>query len=225
MLELVSVKRDARLERQSSWLRAQALVRGRLASSARAVRLSFVGFVLFHFALQAYRAYTGDALPEPGLERAPEVVGALLLLLWLPFSVLGVWQLSRSLSRSGLPAMSAQQRALATVEPLALAVVLLFGTVHGTLMAWPRLSGSLDEADLRVELVAGLSSTWHGFPMHGIVYLCAVGAASFCAARLALAALPAARTGVSRLVVGAAVLGYLLGSYAVIRCGSGSLLP
>ena len=27
------------------------------------------------------------------------------------------------------------------------------------------------------------------------------------------------------LVLGLAVLGYLLGSYAVIRCGSGSLFP
>jgi len=92
-------------------------------------------------------------------------------------------------------------------------------------MAWPLLSGSLGEADLRPELVAGLSSTWHGFPVKGMVYLCAVGAAAFCAARLTLAALPAARAPLARAVVGVAVLAYLLGSYAVIRSGSGSLLP
>ena len=73
--------------------------------------------------------------------------------------------------------------------------------------------------------MADLSSTWRGLPLLGIVYLCAVGAAAFCAARLTLALLPAARPGLSRAVVGLAVLAYLLGSYAVIRCGSGSLLP
>jgi len=55
--------------------------------------------------------------------------------------------------------------------------------------------------------------------------LCAVGAAAFCAARLTLAQLPSGRRGLSRVVVGLAVLAYLLGSYAVIRGGSGSLLP
>ena len=225
MLELVSVKRDARPERQSSYRSGQALVPIRRATVARALRLSFAAFVLLHFATQAYRADTDGALPGSGVERASAVVAALFLLLWLPFTVLSLWQARRSLTRGALPAAGGQQRALAVVEPLSLAIVLLFGTAHGALMAWPRLSGSLDEADLRAELVAGLSSTWHGFPMHGIAYLCAVGAASFCAARLTLAALPTARAGFSRAVVGLAVLGYLLGSYAVIRCGSGSLLP
>src|SRR6185295_10946489 len=113
-------------------------------------------------------------------------------------------------------AATVQERALAIFEALSLAVVLLFGTVHGWLMAWPLLSGALDGADLRQELVADLSSTWHGLPMQGIFYLCAVGAASFCAARLTLALLPATRPAVSRAVLSLAVLGYLLGSYAVI---------
>ncbi len=188
---------------------------------------SFAGFVLLHFSLQAYRAYADGALPESGFERSPWLVGALLLLLWLPFTVFGVRRLSRSFTRGWLTATATdgQERALAIVERLSLAVVLLFGAAHGLLMAWPLLSGSLDQADLRSELVAGLSSTWHGFPVQAIVYLCAVGATSFCAARLTLAALPAARPGLRRAVVGLAVFAHLLGSYAVIRCGSGSLLP
>ncbi len=225
MLELVSGKRDARPERQSSWLSVLGRVRGRLAGSARALQLSFAGFVILHFSAQAYRAYTDGALPESGWERTPWLVGALVLLLWLPFTVFGLRTIRRSFTRGWLPPAGGQARALAVVEPLSLAVVLLFGAVHGALMAWPLLSGSLGEADLRPELVAGLSSTWRGWPVQGVAYLCAVGAASFCAARLALAALPAARPALARAVVGSAVLVYLLGSYAVIRCGSGSLLP
>ena len=228
MLELVSGvsgKRDARPERQSSWQSALGTVRGRLAGLAGAVRLGFAGFVLLHFVLQAYRAYTDGALPESGFECAPWLVSAILLLLWLPFTFFAVRQLGRSFTHGWLPAAASQARALAVCELLSLTVVLLFGAVHGSLMAWPLLSGSLDQADLRSELVAGLSSTWHGFPLHGAAYLCAVGAACFCAARLTLAAVPAARPGVGRAVVGLAALAYLLGSYAVIRCGSGSLLP
>jgi len=224
MLELVSAKGDARPERQSSWLSSLGRVRGKLAGWP-GLQLSFAGFVLLHFSVQAYRAYTGDALPESNFEQAPWFVGALFVLFWLPFTVFGVRKLSRAFTRGGLPASAGQERALAVVEPLSLALVLSFGTVHGALMAWPLLSGSLTPADLRPELVAGLSSTWRGLPMQGIAYLCAVGAASFAAARLTLAALPAARPRLARAVVGLAVLAYLLGSYAVIRYGSGSLLP
>jgi len=228
MLELVtgvSAKRDARTERQSSWLRSRRGGREWLAVSARPVQLGFVGFVLLHFAGQAYRAFSDDALPESGFERTPGFVGALLLLLWLPFTVFGVCQLSRASARGRLSAKSGQERALAVFEPISLAIVLLFGSVHGLLMAWPLLSGSLEASDLRPELVADLSSTWRGLPVHAIVYLGAVGAASFSAARLALALLPGARPALARAVVSLAVLGYLLGSYAVIRCASGSLLP
>jgi hypothetical protein len=190
------------------------------------LQLSFAGFVLLHFTTQAFRAGTDGALPESGWERTPWLVGALLLLFWLPFTVFGVAQLSRSLTRGRLPAAS-QERALAVVEVLSLALLLLFGALHGALMAWPLLSGSLTEIDLRPELAASLSSTWRGWPVQGIVYLCAVGAASFYAARLTLAALAAARPGSlwTRVIIGLAVLCHLLGSYAVIRCGSGSFLP
>jgi hypothetical protein len=220
----VSGKGDARPERQSSWQGSLARVSDHLGAATSPLRLSFAGFVLWHFSVQAYRAHTEGALPEPGFEREPWLVGALLLLLWLPFTVYGIHRLSRSFERGSLPA-AGQARALAVVEPVSLTIVLLFGSVHSALMAWPRLSGALDGADLRAELVAGLSSTWRGLPVPSIVYLLAVGATSFSAARLTLAALPGARPGLGRAVVGLAVLGYLLGSYAVIRCGSGSLSP
>jgi hypothetical protein len=220
----VSAKRDARPERQSSWLSSLGRVRARLEGWSGPLQLSFAGFVLWHFSLQAYRAHTEGALPESGFERAPLFVGALLLLLWLPFTVFGVRRLAGCFKRGWLPA-AGQERALAVLEPLALAIVLSFGTVHGALMAFPLLSGALAETELRAELVAGLSSTWRGLPVQGVVYLCAVGAAAFCAARLILAAGSTTRPGLGRAVVALAVLGYLLGSYAVIRCASGSLLP
>jgi hypothetical protein len=228
MLELVSGvsgKRDARPERQSSWRSSLSAVRGRLAGSSSPLALGFAGFVLWHFSAQAYRASTDGALPESGFEQSPWFVGVLLLLFWLPFTVFGLRWLSRTFARGWPPASAGQERALAVVESLSLAIVLMFGAVHGLLMAWPLVSGSFARADVRPELVAGLSSTWRGFPAQGVVYLCAVGAASFCAARSTLRALPPARPWLARAVVGLAVLAHLLGSYAVIRCGSGSLLP
>ena len=118
MLELVSVKGDARPERQSSYRSGQALAPDRLATSTRALRLGFAAFVLIHFATQAYRADTDGALPGSGVERASGVVAALFLLLWLPFTAVSLWQGSRSLTRGRLPAAGLQQRALAVVEPL-----------------------------------------------------------------------------------------------------------
>lgn len=225
MLKLVTgvpAKRDARPARQSSWLHG---LRGKLAPWEGPLQLSFAGFVLWHFSLQAYRAHTDGALPESGWERTPAMMGALLLLLWLPFTVFALRHLGRAFTRGGQPAPSGQARALAFAERLSLAIVLVFGSVHGVAMAWARLSGASDEADLRAELVLALSGTWRGLPLQGTAYLCAVGAASFYAARLTLSALPARKPGLRRVVVGVAMLGYLLGSYAVIRCGTGSLLP
>lgn len=221
----VSAERDARPEHQSSWLSALHKARVALSRLSRPLELSFAGFVLLHFSGQAYRAFTDGALAEPGFERAPWFVAAVSALFWLPFSVAGVRKLSRWSSLERLRSLSGQARALATVEPLALAIVLLFGSVHGALMVWPLISGALDEADVRAELVASLSSTWRGVPVQGFVYLWAVGAGAFCAARLTLALLPAGRPTLSRVVISLATLAYLLGSYAVIRNGSGSLWP
>jgi len=228
MLELVSGvsgERDARAARQSSWLNSLRAVPRRLAGLSRPLQLTFAGFVFWHFSGQAYRAGTDAALPAAGLERTPWFVAASFLLFWLPFTVVAVQRLRRALSRGSRKEAEGQERALLTVEPLALGVVLVFGSVHGALMAWPLVSGTLDEADLRAELVASLSTTWHGLPIAGVVYLCAVGAAAFCAARLTLSHLSAVRPALSRVVVSLAVFACLLGCYAVIRCGSGSLLP
>lgn len=225
MLELVSGERDARAERQSSWPSALRGVRARLAGLSRPLQLSFAGFVLLHFSVQAYRAGSDAPLQNAGLERTPWLVAGVWLLFWLPFSVFGLRKASQWASRSRLAALQGRARALAVVEPVALAVVLSFGSVHGALMCWPLISGALDEADVRAELVADLSSTWRGVPVQGVLYLCAVGAAAFSGARLVLALLPANRPRLARVVVGLGALAYLLGSYAVIRCGSGSLLP
>jgi len=221
----VSGERDARPERQSSWQGALRRARVRLDTWARPLQWGFAAFILCHFSGQAYRALTDGALPARGFERAPGFVAALLLLFWLPFTVFGVRQLKRFLARGSLNEVVGQERALSVIEPFALAIVLLFGSVHGVLMAGPLLSGALDGADLRAELVADLSSTWFGLPLSSSVYVCAVGAAAFCVARVTLRLLPAGRKMLSRLVVAVAVLCYLLGSYAVIRSASGSLLP
>jgi hypothetical protein len=87
------------------------------------------------------------------------------------------------------------------------------------------LDGSWVAADVRPELILSLSSTYRGVPLQAIAYLCAVGAGSFCAVRQALAAFPAAPRSVARAIVGLGILGYVLGSYAVIRCATGPILP
>lgn len=221
----VSAERDARSEHQSSSPRSLRDAPKGLARLSRPLLLSFAAFVLLHFSEQAYRATTDGALPEAGFERSPWLVAGVSFLLWLPFSVFGIPQLRRWSSPTRLKQLSGQARALGVIEPLALAIVLLFGWMHWARLGWPLITGALDEIDVRAELIASLSSTWRGLPIQGIAYLCAVGAAAFCAARLTLALLPAGRPGLSRAVVSLAVLAYLLGSYAVIRYGSGSLLP
>ncbi|MET0791363.1 MAG: hypothetical protein ABW061_07560, partial [Polyangiaceae bacterium] len=76
-----------------------------------------------------------------------------------------------------------------------------------------------------VEAIAILSSTQSGLPLQAIAALCAVGAGSFYAVRQLQRALPAARPALQRALLTLGVLSYVLGSYAVIRCASGSLFP
>ena len=108
---------------------------------------------------------------------------------------------------------------------MALLVVLAFALLHGAELVWPLLSGRLLAEDVRPELVAILSSTHRGLPLKASAALCAVGAASFYALRQAQKAFPGARPALARSLVALGVSSYLFGSYAVIRCASGSLLP
>ena len=137
MLELVSAKGDARAARQSSWLSSLGGVQAKLERAAGPLRLTFAAFVLVHLALQARRAHSATALPEPGFEQAPWLVGALLALLWLPFTVFGLRTLSRSFTRSGRAARTGQAYALSIIEPLSLVIVPSLAT---TSLSGPELS-------------------------------------------------------------------------------------
>ncbi len=150
-------------------------------------------------------------------------MAAVLLVVWLPFALFAGHELRRALSP--LPRQTDRGRALAAAERLSLLVLVLFTVVHVAHTAWPLLAGRLADADLRPELILLLSTTNHGLPVQGILYLCGVGASSFYAARQALTALSGAPRVVTRAVVALGVLGYALGSYAVIRCASGQILP
>lgn len=217
----MSIEGDARPERQSSspssWLWAW------LSNARRFARPAFAIFVLAHCAAQAFRARSDATRPEPGLELQPWFVTAVLLVVWLPFALFVGPELRRALSP--LPPQTDRGRALAAAERLSLLVLVLFTVAHIAHTAWPLLDGSLTDADLRPELILTLSTTSHGLPVQGIVYLCGVGASSFYAVRLALAALADAPRILRRAVVALGVLGYALGSYAVIRCASGEFLP
>ena len=210
-------KGDARPERQSSWANQAHEV-------VRYARLAFAAFVLLHLTGQAYRAATDGAIPEPGIELQPWLVASLLLVVWLPFLACAPLELRSSLA-SARSTQRGNARALAVVEPLALAVVVLFAVVHGVAQAFPLLAGTRVAGDLRPELVATLSGTERGVPVQAALHLAAVGAASFYAVRQTMKVWPAASPGFARAVVAGGVVAYLLGSYAVIRCASGALLP
>jgi hypothetical protein len=196
-----------------------------LTSLRRFARPAFAIFVLVHFVVQALRAHADGARLEPGLEQQPWFMAAVLLLLWLPFALLAGHELRLALAGARLPAQTDRERALAGAERLSLLVLVLFTVVHVAHTAWPLFSGGLADVDLRPELILSLSTTSHGLPIQGILYLCGVGASSFYAVRQALASLSGAPRAVTRSVVALGVLGYALGSYAVIRCASGPILP
>jgi len=213
----VSAKGDARAEHQSSW--ASAFARAGLPRYRNAARLAFAGFVLLHSLCEAYRAATDDALPEPGFETAPWLMALVLLGVGLPFLVLAGSELAAP--RRAASELTGQQRALAALEPGALCLVLAFAVLHVWQTVWPVLSGAQIAADVRPALTALLSTTRNGVPLHAILALAANGAAAFYAVRQAQRALPAA----GRVLVALGVLAYTLGSYAVIRVASGTVLP
>jgi hypothetical protein len=197
-----------------------------LSACDRYAGLGFAGFVLLHFAYQAARAHGDGAVQEPGLELQPAVVASLLLAIGLPFAVFA-WRWLLRGTRTKL-ASGDEARALAVLESLTLCIILLFVVLHGAQIVWPLLSGEFEPSDVRPELIAMLSSTQHGIPMLAVAYLCGVGAAAFFGARQALRALsePAAHARSRAFaLVALFVLAWLLGSYAVIRCASGVILP
>ena len=218
---LVPRKGDARPEHQSSGL--GRLVRAGLARSRNYARLAFAGFIALHLGCQAYRAATDGAIAEAGLEVQPGFVGLVLLLVWLPFLIFAARQWREA--RRPTATTSAQQRALAKLEPVALLVVLSFTLLHVAELVWPLFGGRWAAGDIRPELVALLSSTWKGLPLQAVGALSACGAASFYAVRQLPVALPELSPLLARSVVALGVCSYLLGSYAVIRCASGSLFP
>jgi hypothetical protein len=224
---LVPAKGDARPERQSSWLDAR--LRADLGRSWNYVRITFASFVWLHSLIQAYRAGSAGAVPEPGFEAEPWLVALVVLGVWLPFLIFAGTELVAlgrvSPAEPALARPRVQQKALEKVEPVALLVVLAFALLHAAQLAWPLLVGRLLPRDVRPELIAILSSTRSGLPLQAIAALCAVGAASFYAVRQLQKVFPDARPRLARGLVALGVSSYLLGSYAVIRCASGSLLP
>jgi hypothetical protein len=223
----VPAKGDARPERQSSGL--GALLREELGRCRNYVRVTFGGFVLIHSLNQAYRAARAGAVPDPGLESERWLVALVMLGVWLPFLIFACTELVAT-SRMGTPEPAqdqaqVQQKALEKVEPVALLVVLAFTLLHAAQLVWPLLCGRLLAEDARPELIAIISSTRSGLPLQGIAALCAVGAASFYALRQVQKVFPDARPALARSLIALGVTSYLFGSYAVIRCASGSLLP
>jgi hypothetical protein len=200
-------------------------MRARLGRSRNYVRFTFAGFVVLHSMIQAYRAATAGALPDPGPEAEPWFMAIVVLGVWLPFFVFAGAELFAAREASAPQPAPAEQRALQKIEPIALLVVVAFALLHMAQLAWPLFIGRLIAVDVRPELVEILSSTRSGVPLQAIAALCAVGAASFYGLRQLQKALPDAHPALARVMVALAVLSYVLGSYAVIRCASGSLLP
>jgi len=186
-------------------------------------RLAFAGFIALHFAFQAFRATTDAARPEPGFETQPAFVAALLLVIWLPFAGFVGHELHSWLLGTRPRVTDPRARALMFAERLSLLVMAVFALAHGSEIAWPLLTGTINAADVRPGLVLSLSSTSQGVPIHAAFYVCGVAAASFYATRQALAFGLSRPAG--RVVVALGVLSYVLGSFAVIRCSGGQIFP
>jgi hypothetical protein len=217
------VKGDARAERQSS--SPSALLSPAPSKQKRVAQAAFAAYLLAHLAVQAFRAHGDAARPEPGLEQQPWFVASVLLLLWLPLALLAALELRQGFQSAAPAFQSERARALGFAERLSWVVVVLFTLLHCAQTAWPLLAGSWIAGDVRPELTLSLSSTYRGVPLQASAYLCAVGAGSFCAVRQAMLALSAPPRALARAIVGLGILGYALGSYAVIRCATGPILP
>lgn len=218
----MSTKGDARSEVPSSAARYFARVR---TSCERYAGLGVAGFVGFHLAWQAFRASRDGALPDAGFETEPGFVLAMLLVIWVPFCISSWGKLSPN-RRLRSPGTTEKAQALAVLTLFTHWLVLLFLALHLTQVVWPLLDGEQTPGDARPELVALLSSTQHGAPLVAAGYLCGVGAASFFGVREVLRALgPAPKPRYARGAILCGVLAYLLGSYAVIRCAGGVILP
>jgi len=214
------MKGDARAEAPSSdggpFTRCRAVC-------ARYAGLGLAGFVSFHLACQAVRAFRDGALPAAGFESEPVFVLGVLLVIVLPFCVFS-WDELRVRSRVRAAGATEKARALALLERVSHWLVLLFLGLHLLQVAWPLLDGERAASDARPELVALLSSTEFGMPLIAAVYLCGVGAASFLCVRQALRALGPEPSALRRGAILCGVLAYVLGSYAVIRCAGGAIL-
>jgi hypothetical protein len=219
---LVLVKGDARSQApSSSTLGMLRFFRG----CDRSAGLGFAGFALLHLAEQALRAHDDGAVREAGFELQPLFVGSLLTLVCLPLTVFA-WRALRSQAlASDAFTLSEKARALAILERVSLLGVLLFSLVHVAHVAWPLLSGAQAPSDVRLELIAALSSTRHGVPLVAVGYVFGVGASAFFGARQLRWANTGRGRAWTRVSVALGVFAYLLGSYAVIRCASGPILP
>jgi len=216
----VFTKGDARAEAPSS--DAGLFTRCR-AACARYAGLALAGFVLFHLACQAFRATRDGAVPTAGFESEPGFVVGVLLVVFLPFCVLS-WDELRGRDRVRTTAATEKARALSVLERATHWLVLLFLSLHLTQVVWPLLDGERAASDVRPELVALLSSTVFGAPLIAAAYLCGVGAASFLGVRQVLRALGPEPKRAAQGAILCAVLAYVLGSYAVIRCAGGAIL-
>lgn len=213
-------KGDARAEAPSS--DGSPFARGRAFCEQYAGR-GLAGFVSFHLACQAFRAFYDRALPTAGFESEPAFVLGVLLVIFVPFCVFSWAELRRPVRAFG-PDLTEKARALAVLERVTHWLVLLFLGLHLTQVAWPLLDGERAPDDVRPELVALLSSTDFGTPLIAAAYLCGVGAACFLGARHVLRALGPEPSRAARGAVLCGVLACVLGSYAVIRCAGGAFL-
>jgi hypothetical protein len=212
-MRIVSDQREARNPSPSSeW---PGLVGRRLA------RPGLIILFALHFVSQAISAHS--AHPHSVFQETEPWV-----LLTSTFCLIFLASVAREVARLKPAPTDARARALRLAEQGALGVLIVFSLGHGFRYAWQLLNGELLASDLRPSLVAALSSTTHGVPLVGAGYLCAVGAASFIAARFARHELSerAPESAMARRApVALGLCLCALGVYSVLRFATGSILP
>jgi hypothetical protein len=204
------------------------LVRGYLPQLERYARAAFALFIALHVCVYAWRATHATLFDaDPGFESQRSIAIVSLSLVWVPFLLFVLREFSSFVS---VP-KNLDAKRLALVERSCLAVVLLFSVFHLASFSIPLLAGKLEPSDMLPELSAELSSTYAGVPLRAIVYLVALGAASFHAARTLVMAFGSTSTAAPakpRLFWVAVAFGtgvYATGALAVIRIATGSLSP
>lgn len=189
-------------------------------------------FLLLHLSTELYRSFASDVADLVRAAPSPFELVTRALLVWAPLGVhaaLGVWLLLFGRERARAVDVARLPRLLSRVWA---AAALAFVVYHARELTGSVWLGETDVRDLGLRLVATLSGTRAGVPLHAAGYLLGL-LATLAHAGLAthrgllaegLLPTPASRQRSARACAALATLLFGVGALSVIRVASGALL-